>query len=90
MTENIMIQVDRIRKDNIELRGRWTNGRMYYFLTADIAEKIINGYESDIKQYKDRIIALNTEIAQLRAQLRPKAEPKPIPTGNIYGGGYGD
>lgn len=90
MENCIIVQVDRIRKSDIELRGRWTDGRMYYYLTADIAEKIINGYESDIKQYKDKIIALNTEIAQLRAQHRPKAEPKPIPTGNIYGGGYGD
>ena len=89
MADFITVKVDKIRKDSIELRGKWNPETGFeYYLTPDNAEAIINGYEKDIVRLNDKIIALNTEIAELR--LKTKLKTYSIPTGNIYGGGYGD
>ena len=89
MQNFIIVSVPKIRKSDVTLRGKWHGRKMYYFLTAENAETIINGYEKDIQQYKDKITALNTELAQLRE--KPNRDGNfTIPTGNKYGGGYGD
>ena len=57
-----------------------------YMLSELDIRRIVNGYENRIANYKDRIIKLETELAQFRDEFKMQA----IPTGNKYGGGYGD
>lgn len=57
-----------------------------YKLTPADAQRIIEGYNRRIQLFRDRITELETELAQ----YQEKIEITSIPTGNRYGGGYGD